>query len=321
MKSALSIYRTLPRFDASRPSAVTIGNFDGVHLGHQAILEKVRSEATARELTPTAITFTPHPRAYFAQRGNRPELAPTQISSLRDKLSLLACHGMAQIVLAKFDHAFADMRAEQFIQQLLVEGLNTRWLLVGKDFRFGHQRQGTVALLQEYGQRLGFEVQTIEDIADSQGHRISSSELRALLAVGNMTRSAELLGQPYQLSGHVIHGKKLGRTLNFPTLNIAVPQHCAARSGIYIVRVHGLGPTPLPGVASLGVRPTVTDTGALLLEVHLLDINIDAYGKLVKVDFLNFVREEEKFPDLQTLTAAIENDAQQAREYFVVNGL
>ncbi|MCQ9616600.1 bifunctional riboflavin kinase/FAD synthetase [Paenalcaligenes niemegkensis] len=321
MKSVLSIYRTLPRYNSAQPSAVTIGNFDGVHLGHQTILERVRREAIQLNLSPSVVTFTPHPRVYFAQRGNRPELIPTQISTLRDKLTLLADHGMAQIVLAKFNQEFADMEAEHFIQQLLVKGLNTKWLLVGEDFRFGHQRSGNIESLRNAGERYGFTVETVADIADEQGRRISSSELRTALAVGNMTRSAELLGRPYQLSGHVVHGKKLGRTLGYPTLNLPVPPLFAAKSGVYVVRAYGLGPGVLQGIASLGVRPTVTESGTLLLEVHLLDSKVDAYGKLVKIELLDFVREEEKFPDLQTMIAAIDNDVRCAREYFAAHGL
>lgn len=321
MKSVLSIYRTLPRYNSEQPSAVTIGNFDGVHLGHQAILDHVRSEALKQGLASTVITFEPHPRVYFSQKGNRPELAPTQISSLRDKVTLLADHGAQQIVLAKFNQAFADMRAEDFIQQLLIKGLNTKWLLVGKDFRFGHQRSGNIDTLRTAGEKYGFAVETVNDIVDDQGQRISSSELRTALAVGNMSRSAALLGKPYQISGHVIHGQKLGRTIGYPTLNLAVPPLCAARSGVYVVRVHGLGSTIINGVASLGIRPTVTESGRLLLEVHLLNSNLDAYGKLVKIEFLDFIREEEKFPDLQTMIAAIDTDVHYAREYFASHGL
>ncbi|HLS41829.1 MAG TPA: bifunctional riboflavin kinase/FAD synthetase [Paenalcaligenes sp.] len=321
MNTALSIYRTLPRYDSTQASAVTIGNFDGVHTGHQAILERVRHEAAQRGLSPTVMTFVPHPREYFAKRGNRPELIPTQISSLRDKLTLLASHGAQQIVLAKFTQQFADMGPEDFIQQLLVNGLNTKWLLVGEDFRFGHQRSGNIDTLRQAGDQFGFQVETIHDVVDAHGRRVSSSELRTSLAVGNMSRSAALLGRPYQLSGHVIHGKQLGRTIGYPTLNVAVPPLCAAKSGVYVVRVHGLANHVLNGIASLGVRPTVTEAGTLLLEVHLLDCNIDAYGKLIKIELLDFVREEEKFPDLQTMIAAIDNDVHYAREYFVTHGL
>ncbi|MGB7484372.1 MAG: bifunctional riboflavin kinase/FAD synthetase [Castellaniella sp.] len=321
MNTELRLYRHLPRHDSTAPSAVTIGNFDGVHRGHQAILAQVRDAAAALGLVPTVMTFTPHPRAFFARRGQRPELIPTQISSLRDKVALLAEHGMRQIAVQRFDQHLADMGAEDFIRHLLVRGLNTRWLLVGEDFRYGHKRSGDIDLLRRMGHAHGFEVRTLADVADHQGQRISSSALRTALAVGNLARSSELLGAPYRISGHVIHGRKLGRDLGFPTLNLRVPEPCAARSGIYVVRVHGLDAQPLPGVASLGVRPTVTRDGTLLLETHILDRQVDAYGKLVCVEFLEFLRDEDSFPDLTTLTAAIRQDAQGARDYFASHGL
>ncbi len=321
MKSAPRLYRGLPRRDSTAPSALTIGNFDGVHRGHQAILAHVRDQAALRGLVPSVMTFTPHPRAFFARRGHRPELIPTQISALRDKVTALSEHGMRQIVILPFRQRLADMSAEDFIRRLLVDGLATRWVLVGEDFRYGHQRSGDIALLRRMGEIHGFEVRTIADVVDGQGRRISSTELRTALAVGNLERSAELLGTPYRISGHVIHGSRLGRDLGFPTLNLRVPEPCAARSGIYVVRVHGLGPDPLPGVASLGVRPTVTSSGRLLLETHILDRRVDAYGKLVRVEFLKFLRDEEAFPDLPTLIAAIEKDVQGARDHFASHGL
>jgi riboflavin kinase/FMN adenylyltransferase len=315
------LYRTLPRHDSTAPSAVTIGNFDGVHRGHQAILSELRRAASDRGLLPTVMTFTPHPRAFFAHRGQRPELIPTQISGLRDNILLLAEQGIGQVVIQRFDQHLADMSAEDFIRKLLVRGLNTRWLLVGEDFRYGHKRTGDIALLRRLGDECGFAVRTLADVGDVHGQRISSSALRTALAVGNLARSQELLGRSYRISGHVIHGRKLGRDLGFPTLNMRVPAPCAARSGIYVVRVHGLGEKALPGVASLGVRPTIADHGALLLETHILDRSVDAYGKLVCVEFLEFLRDEESFPDLMTLTAAIRQDAQGARDYFASHGL
>lgn len=321
MNSLPRIYRTLPRFDTQRPSAVTIGNFDGVHRGHQAILARVRDQAHQSDLAATVMTFEPHPRAYFARRGQRPELIPTQISSLRDKIAALMRQQPTQVVLERFNQSLADMSAEAFIDQLLVKGLNTRWLLVGEDFRYGHKRSGDVDLLRRAGRQYGFEVETVADIADEHGHRISSSEVRTALAVGNLARAEHLLGYRYRISGHVVHGQKLGRSIGYPTLNLRVPAQCAARSGVYVVRAHGLAPDPMRGVASLGVRPTVSHGGRLLLETHLLDGNVDAYGKLTCIEFLDYLREEEKFPDLPTMIAAIDQDAQNARDYFALHGL
>ncbi|HUH61130.1 MAG TPA: bifunctional riboflavin kinase/FAD synthetase [Candidimonas sp.] len=321
MNSLPRIYRTLPRFDTQRPSAVTIGNFDGVHRGHQAILARVREQAQQGGLAATVMTFEPHPRAYFARRGQRPELIPTQISSLRDKIAALMRQQPTQVVLERFNQSLADMSAEAFIEQLLVKGLNTRWLLVGEDFRYGHKRSGDVDLLRRAGRQYGFEVETVADVADEHGHRISSSEVRTALAVGNLARAEHLLGDRYRISGHVIHGQKLGRSIGYPTLNLRVPARCAARSGVYVVRAHGLALDPLRGVASLGVRPTVSHGGRLLLETHLLDSNVNAYGKLTCIEFLDYLREEEKFPDLPTMIAAIDQDAQSARDYFALHGL
>lgn len=300
---------------------MTIGNFDGVHLGHQAILDRVRTHASGRGLAPTVMTFDPHPRAYFAARSGRPELAPAQISTLRDKVQLLWRHGMQQIVLARFDAWLSGMAPEDFIRHLLVEGLNTRWLLVGEDFRYGHKRSGDIDLLRRMGRQLGFEVEAIADVPDSTGRRISSSELRLALAEGDLDRAHGLLGYRYGISGHVGHGQKIGRSIGYRTLNHRVPENSALRNGVYVVKVHGLASAPLPGVASLGVRPTVTRQGRRVLETHLLDCDIDAYGKLSSVEFIRFLRDEEKFPDLPTLIAAIDDDARRARDHFAFHGL
>lgn len=300
---------------------MTIGNFDGVHLGHQAILDRVRAHADGHGLAPTVMTFDPHPRAFFAARTGKPELAPAQINTLRDKVQLLCRHGMRQVVLLRFNAWLSGMAPEDFIRRLLTEGLNTRWLLVGEDFRYGYKRSGDIDLLHRMGRQLGFEVETIAEVPDPSGRRISSSELRLALSKGDLDRVHDLLGYRYRISGHVGHGQKIGRTIGYRTLNHYVPDNCALRDGIYVVRVHGLAPTPLPGVASLGVRPTVTEQGRRVLETHLLDCNINAYGKLSSVEFIRFLRDEEKFPDLPTLIAAIDNDARRARDHFAFHGL
>lgn len=321
MKPVLKIYRNLPRFNSAAASAVTIGNFDGVHKGHQAILSHLKLHADKNNLIPTVMTFTPHPRAYFAKLFNNPEIIPKQINSLRDKLLLLNRFGIEQIIIQRFNHDLAAMDAGDFIHNLLVKGLNTRWLLVGEDFRYGHKRAGDINLLRSMGKEFNFEVTTIRDINDQQNHRISSSSLRESLNIGNLATSKELLGDNYRISGHVLHGLKLGRKLGFPTLNIRVPNNCALKTGIYIVKVRGLENKIMPAVASLGIRPTVTTDGQLLLEVHILDQSVDAYGKIVCVEFLEFLRNEETFPDLTILSAAIQKDAQDARNYFITHGL
>jgi len=319
--TAPRLYRHLPRWDSTQPSALAIGNFDGVHRGHQTMLRRVRDYAGAHGLLPSVMMFTPHPRAYFARRNQRPELVPTQITGLRDKALALRELGMRQFALLRFDQALADMTPERFVADLLVQGLNTRWLLVGQDFRFGAKRAGDVETLARAGARHGFVVETQADVTDAHEHRVSSSDVRTALAVGNLALACALLGRPYRVSGHVLHGEKLGRTLGFPTLNLRVPAPCAARSGIYIVRVHGLEDKPLPGVASLGVRPTVTPNGPLLLETHVLDHAVDAYGKLISIELLHYLRDEEKFSDLPTLKAAIAQDCERARDTFARHGL
>lgn len=321
VKPSLHIFRSLPPPSARRPCALTIGNFDGVHRGHQAMLARLRDVSQEHGLTPTVMTFEPHPREYFATLNQRPELAPTRISGLRDKLDALARAGVEQVVVERFNAHLADMEPETFVERLLVRGLGVRQVLVGPDFRYGRKRRGDVDQLVAAGARYDFQVEILDDVTDAHGHRVSSSEVRTALAVGDLARAGDLLGHAYHLSGHVIHGQKLGRTLGYPTLNLRVAERCAARSGIYVVRVHGLADRALPAVASLGVRPTVEDHGRVLLEAHILDERVDAYGKLVRVEFLHKLRDEEKFPDLPTLTAAIADDARNARAYFAVHGL
>ena len=321
MKTILSIFRQAPAPELRLPCALSIGNFDGVHLGHQRMIAQVCSAAQRLNLLPTLLTFAPHPRQYFARLNHRPELSPPQITGLRDKLTALANAGIERVFLARFNRAMADMPASDFVTRWLAKELNVKWLIVGEDFRFGRQRTGDVQLLKALGKTCDIEVHTLGDVQDIHGQRISSSEVRAALGAGDVKRAADLLGRPFGMTGHIIHGKKLGRTLNMPTMNMLVTPRCAARSGIYVVRAHGLGSLALPGVASLGVRPTVEDDGRILLETHLFDQNIDAYGKIVRVELLQHLRDEEKFPDLPTLTAAMHADAQHARAYFALHGL
>lgn len=298
--------------------ALTIGNFDGVHLGHQAMLTRLCSAAEHRGLVPSVLTFEPHPREFFARLQGKPELAPARINGLRDKLDALKRAGVREVFVKRFDARLAGMPASAFIHDLLVRELDVRWLLVGDDFRFGAKRLGDVDMLREQGP---FAVESMDSITDRDGLRISSTDVRRALAAGELDRVRDLLGRRYAMSGHVIHGLKLGRQLGYPTLNLRVPDRCTALSGIFAVQVHGMGEAPRPGVASLGVRPTVTDAGRVLLEVHLLDFQGDAYGKLVRVEFLKKLRDEAKFPDLATLTAAIAEDERQARAYFAAGHL
>jgi riboflavin kinase/FMN adenylyltransferase len=204
---------------------------------------------------------------------------------------------------------------QEFVEKILVQGLHDKWLIVGEDFCYGSKRAGNVATLIEAGKQYGFQVES-QPTVTSSGARISSSAVRSALAQGDFAEAEVLLGHPYSMSGHVIHGKKLGRTIGFPTLNLRVGHKHPALSGIYVVQVHGLADEALPGVASIGVRPTVDDSGRVLLETHLFDYNQQYYGRLISVEFLKKLRDEEKYIDMPTLTAAIERDAVQARTYF-----
>lgn len=310
----MKVFRGLPNDRARAPCALTIGNFDGVHRGHQALLAHVRGAAAELGIEAAVMTFEPHPREYFARRIGDMSKAPARIANLRDKLDDLDRAGIDRVIVEHFNEHFASQSPQDFIERVLVEGLHVKWLMVGDDFRFGARRAGDIAMLEAAGREHGFHVQTLDAVMHG-ARRISSSAVREALQAGDFAATGELLGHTYAMSGHVIHGQKLGRTLGFPTLNLRVA-HRPALCGIFVVQVHGLADRPLPAVASLGVRPTVEDAGRMLLEVHVFDYDQPAYGKLVRVEFLQKLRDEEKYVDLPTLTAAIERDARQARAFF-----
>ncbi len=311
----MKVFRGLPNAESRAPCALTIGNFDGVHLGHQALLARVRQAAQERGLDAAVMTFEPHPREYFAALSGDASHVPTRIANLRDKLQSLADAGIARVIVEHFNAHFAALSPRDFIEQFLVKGLHVKWLMVGEDFRFGARREGNLAMLIEAGREFGFTVESLPAVLNV-GQRISSSAVRAALAEGDFVHAEQLLGHPYTMSGHVVHGQKLGRTIGYPTLNLRVPHQRSALTGIFVVQVHGLADRPLPGVASIGVRPTVDDSGRILLETYLFDYAQQCYGKLIKVEFLKKLRDEEKFIDLPTLTAAIDRDAGQARDWF-----
>jgi riboflavin kinase/FMN adenylyltransferase len=310
----MKVFRGLPNDQARAPCALTIGNFDGVHRGHQALLARVVKAAGELQLEAAVMTFEPHPREYFAARANDLSRAPTRIANLRDKLESLSNARIDRVIVEHFNEAFASMSPQDFTKRILVDGLHVKWLMVGEDFCYGARRAGNVQMLAEAGRAYGFHVETLPAVMHD-ATRISSSAVRTALAAGDFARTGDLLGHPYAISGHVIHGQKLGRTLGFPTLNLRVT-HRPALAGIFVVQVHGLDDQPMPAVASLGKRPTVDDSGRMLLEVHLLDVTRAAYGQLVRVEFLEKLRDEEKYDGLAALTAAINRDADQARAYF-----
>ena len=295
----------------SQPShdriALTIGNFDGVHRGHQAMLSRLSEAAEDLALPSAVLTFEPHPREFFAR-----ESAPPRLSTLRDKLERFASLGVARVHVARFDTRLAKLSAEEFIDQILLRKLRVSWVLVGDDFRFGRDRVGDLALLREKAATYSVEAMPTVTI---DGERASSSSVRSALALGNVERAATLLGRPYIISGHVAHGDKLGRDLGFPTANVAL--RCKpALSGIFAVRVHGLGDESRAGVASLGVRPTVKQGAKPLLEVFVFDFDEAIYGRKIAVEFLHKLRDEERYADLDALTRQIRVDVAQARDYF-----
>ena len=280
----------------------------------------LRNEAQHRGVPTTVLTFEPHPRDYFAQLSGKPELVPSRIATLRDKLSELERCGVDQVVILPFNRELASLSPEAFVRDVIVGGLHARYVLVGDDFRFGAKRAGDYAMLDAAGNDLGFDVARMNSY-EVHGLRMSSSVVREAMGSGDMARVATLLGRPYCISGHVIHGQKLGRTLDCRTMNVRFDHARPATMGIFVVRVHGLAPQALEGVASLGVRPTVEDAGRVLLETHCFDWPADlgaegAYGKIVRVELLHKLRDEARYDGLDALQAAIHKDIADAKGFF-----
>ncbi|HRN76656.1 bifunctional riboflavin kinase/FAD synthetase [Ottowia sp.] len=333
----MRIFHGLRHPDIAPGCALTIGNFDGVHRGHQAMLALLNNEAAHRGVPSCVMTFEPHPRDYFAAVHNKPDLAPPRISTLRDKLDELANCGVDQTIVLPFNQKLASMPPQAFIDDVLVGGLGVRYVLVGDDFRFGARRAGDYAMLDAAGIAHGFDVARMQSY-EVHGLRVSSTEVRAALAEGRMDDAARLLGRPYSISGHVVHGRKLGRKLGesapgrgdgFPTLNLRFSRRVhawkPAASGIFVVEVHGLTDTPLQGVANLGVRPSLdprdVNAGRVLLETHVFDwpAELDgqeAYGKIIRVDLLHKLHDERRYHNLAALTEGIARDCADARAWF-----
>ena len=304
--------------------ALTIGNFDGVHRGHQAMLALLISEARHRGVPSCVLSFEPHPRDFFATRQGSSMQAPRRVSTLRDKLSELARCGVDQVIILRFNAAFAAQTPQTFIDEVLVRGLGAVYVLVGDDFRFGAKRAGDYAMLDAAGTRQGFDVARMQSY-EVHGQRVSSSAVRAALAEGDMARTAMLLGRPYAISGHVLHGRKLGRDLGTPTLNLRFGHPRPAAGGIFVARVHGLVDAALPGVASLGVRPSVEDAGRQLLEVFCLEwpaeLGADGgYGRCISVELLHWLHAERHYDSLPLLRAGIAQDVADARAWFAAHG-
>ena len=304
--------------------ALTIGNFDGVHRGHQAMLALLNSEAKHRGVPSRVLTFEPHPRDYFAALARKPELAPARIATLRDKLTELANCGVDQCVVLPFDARLSSQVPDAFIDKVLVEGLGAKYVLVGDDFRFGAKRAGDYAMLDAAGAARGFDVARMNSY-QVHGLRVSSSAVREALVRADMDTVAALLGRPYSISGHVVHGRKLGRELGFKTLNLRFSHWKPAASGIFAVQVDGLDGRLLPGVANLGIRPSLdpadVNGGRVLLETHCLEwpdgLGAEGgYGKIIRVDLLHKLHDELKYDSLDALTQGIRKDCDDARAFF-----
>ncbi len=305
----MQVFRGVP-FHQAGPCALTIGNFDGLHRGHRAMLDRLVAEARRANLPPAVLTFEPHPRELFT-----PDAAPARLSSLREKLELLRDAGIARVYLAHFNRGFASLSAEAFAGEIVARQIGARYVLVGDDFRFGKGRAGDNRLLAIYGQQVGYLAEAMPEIA-VDGRRASSTAVREALGSGDLALAEQLLGRPYRISGRVVHGAKLGRQIGFPTANIQVKHNRPPLTGIFVTEVHGAADRPLLGAASLGKRPTVDDSGRIALEVYLPDFSGDLYGRHLQVDFLHKLRDEAKYDGLEPLIAQIKLDVENARAFY-----
>lgn len=305
----MQLYRTIPAL-AAASRVLAIGNFDGVHLGHRALLERLAATARQHGLPAAAMTFEPHPRELFA-----PEQAPARLTSLREKLALLEACGVEEVFLLHFSRKLAGLTAEEFIDRVLVRGLAVRHLMIGNDFRFGKGRAGDFGMLQAAGQRHGFTVEAMRTI-EVDGERVSSSAVREALAAGQLEHAGHLLGRPYCISGRVVPGDKIGRKIGWPSANIQLKRKRVALAGVFAATVSGLDKRHLPGAASLGVRPTLGRGLRLRLEVHLFDFDREIYGAHVTVHFLHKLRDEMKFASFEALSAQIARDVAATQDYF-----
>ena len=320
----MQVFRGFQHPTVAPACALTIGNFDGVHAGHQAMLALLRAEAQRRRVPSCVLTFEPHPRDYFAKSLQQAGHAPARVGTLRDKLEGLAQCGVDQTIVLPFNAHLAAQPPDSFIRTVLVQGLGVRYVLVGDDFRFGAKRAGDYAMLDAAGSAQGYDVARMNSY-EVHGLRVSSSAVRQALAAGDMAQAAKLLGRPYAISGHIVHGRKLGRELGFRTLNMRFAHWKPAASGIFVVLVHGLAAQALPGVANLGVRPSLdpddVNGGRVLLETHCLDWPASlgaegAYGKIARVELLHKLHDELKYEGLDALTRGIHQDCDDARAWL-----
>ena len=295
---------------APEATVLTIGNFDGVHLGHRALLAQLNEIAVQTNLLPTVLTFEPHPREFFT-----PETAPTRLSTLREKLELIADEGVKLAYVSHFNARFAALSAEEFIERLLVAQLRVRHLIIGDDFCFGADRRGNFALLRAAGQSLGFQVEAMPSVTLA-GERASSSAVRTALAAGRLEHAAALLGRPYSIDGRVVRGDRMGRQLGFATANIRIKHNNPPLLGVFAVEVRGLDGEPHQGVANLGIRPSANKLPHPILEVHLFDFAADIYGRHLNIRFLHKLRNEVHFQNFEALKAQIASDVSEVKSYF-----
>jgi len=299
-------------YNLTRPlaaSAVTIGNFDGVHRGHQQVISQLQRVARSASLPTVVIIFEPQPIEYFA-----PDKAPKRLARFREKIAYLKAQQIDYLLCLRFNQELASQSAENFVQRILVNGLNTKHLVIGDDFHFGKNRQGNFQFLQQHSARFGFIVDETETLV-IDGERVSSTRIRQCIQQDDFGKAAELLGRPYSLSGRIAHGKKLGRKLGYPTINIKMGDKTLIVKGIFAVIVKGIDNRVLQGVASIGTRPTVNGVDTIL-EVYILDFDQDIYGYSVEVEFLYKIRNEEKFDSLAELTTWIAQDTEKAKAFF-----
>lgn len=310
----MQIIRGLHNLRAEHRGCIaTIGNFDGVHLGHQAVFQHLRQKADEFGLPATVVTFEPQPMEFFA-----PDRAPARLTRMREKLRALKDAAIDRVVLLEFGHKLAGMSAEAFVQELLVDGLDVRYLFVGDDFRFGKGRTGDIALLRRIGWEHGFGIENMNTFAVGQ-ERVSSTRIREALACGDLKLAAHNLGRPYRICGRVAHGDERGRTIGFPTANIDLHRKVSPLQGVFAVLVSGLEQGQQPGVANIGTRPTVEGDTRYLLEVHLFDFDRQIYGEHVEVEFQKKLRDEKKFDSFEALRQQIARDALQARAFFGIS--
>jgi riboflavin kinase/FMN adenylyltransferase len=306
-----SLYNLTPK---EQGAVVTIGNFDGVHLGHQALIAKAIEKARELKAPSMVITFEPHPFEFFA----RENLTVPRITRLREKFTALAGCGIDNVLILPFNQGIANISASDFVEKILHQYLHAKHILIGDDFRFGHKRQGDFGLLEQKGKELGFSVSAMQSVM-LDGERVSSTRVRQALMDGKLALAKRLLGRPYSMLGRVRSGDQLGRELGFPTANIYLHRKLTPLAGVFAVLMHGIADRPLPGAANVGTRPTVDGTRTLL-EVHLLDFNQDIYGRYVEVEFCEKFRDEVRYPNLTLLKEQIAKDVEQTRDYFLNAG-